>query len=122
IHGKKAPRLDGMKFSVLGLGDSSYQYFCNIGREFDERFEALGGQRVVDRRDLDVDYEDDASQWLDKALEAFVKELDDGEQAHPTVTHLPGAAAPAQAAQQTDPWSRKNPFEAELLDNVVLNA
>ena len=36
-------------------------------------FEKLGGTRVVDRIDNDVDYEDTAPEWITKALEAMSK-------------------------------------------------
>ena len=35
------PALPELHFSVLALGDSSYANFCQTGREFDERLEAL---------------------------------------------------------------------------------
>ena len=40
LHGKRAPKLDHLNFSVLALGDSSYEFFCQTGKEFDQR---LGG-------------------------------------------------------------------------------
>ena len=35
LHGKRAPKLDNLRFSVLALGDSSYEFFCQTGKEFD---------------------------------------------------------------------------------------
>src|SRR5579859_6410748 len=35
VLGKRAPKLAGLQFAVLGLGDSSYPQFCAIGRQLD---------------------------------------------------------------------------------------
>ncbi|MES1955438.1 assimilatory sulfite reductase (NADPH) flavoprotein subunit [Salinisphaera hydrothermalis] len=119
IYGKKAPKLEGVKFSVLAFGDSSYEHFCQTGRDFDTQLEKLGATRVVDRVDLDVDFDEAAEAWIDNVVSRFKDELGGGEPApaHGNVTVMPGTAAQPAASQ----WSRKNPFQAELLTNVVLN-
>lgn len=121
LYGKKAPKLDGVKFAVLALGDLSYEHFCQTGKDFDIRLAELGAERVRDRVDCDVDYEDAAEAWVEAVVETFGKELEiSGEDvgaAHPTVTRMPGAAAVASQ----DTYTRKNPFHAEVLTNVVLN-
>jgi sulfite reductase (NADPH) flavoprotein alpha-component len=66
-----APRLDGVKFGVLALGDSSYAQFCETGKAIDARFEALGASRAADRIDLDLDYEAAAKTWLNETLERW---------------------------------------------------
>tara|TARA_B110000093_G_scaffold89629_3_gene97060 strand:+ start:7928 stop:9730 length:1803 start_codon:yes stop_codon:yes gene_type:complete len=107
----QAPRLEGTRFSVLGLGDTSYENFCTTGINIDARLEALGARRVFNRKDCDVDFDDDYDAWQTGAL-AALKEL-----AAP-------AAAPATAtAPVTAPvkYSRKNPFPSELKERVLLN-
>lgn len=69
LMGDGAPRLDGVRFGVLGLGDTSYAEFCAVGRALDERLEALGGLRVLDRADCDLDYQDEAAAWIGAALD-----------------------------------------------------
>ena len=119
IYGKKAPKLDGMKFSVLAFGDTSYEHFCQTGKDFDAQLEKLGGKRLTDRVDLDVDFDEAAEAWIESVIDTYKDELGGGDQPHPTVTAMPsagGAAAPAAEA-----YSRKNPYEAEVLENIVLN-
>jgi len=64
-----APQLEGVKFAVLALGDSSYAQFCETGRQVDERFAALGASRAAERIELDLDYEAGAKTWLNATLE-----------------------------------------------------
>src|SRR3974390_1452483 len=66
-----APRLDGVEFGVLALGDTAYAEFCAIGKQIDERLAALGGKRAVDRVDCDLDFATPAAQWIDGALKAL---------------------------------------------------
>jgi sulfite reductase (NADPH) flavoprotein alpha-component len=71
LMGEGAPRLDGVEFGVLALGDTAYVEFCAIGRKIDERLAALGGKRVVDRVDCDLDFAEPAGRWLGDALKAL---------------------------------------------------
>jgi len=71
LHGKRAPRLDGVRFSVLALGDSSYEFFCKTGKDFDKRLEELGGVRLAPRVDCDVDFEQPAAAWMESVLKAL---------------------------------------------------
>ena len=66
-----APKLDSINYSVLALGDTSYEHFCKIGKDFDARLESLGGNRLFERKDCDVDFDDDFAEWSDGALKAF---------------------------------------------------
>ncbi|MFY8284295.1 assimilatory sulfite reductase (NADPH) flavoprotein subunit [Pseudoalteromonas sp. SSMSWG5] len=108
---KKAPKLDGVKVAVIGLGDSSYEFFCQTAKDFEERFNKLGAETIFQRADLDVDFDDEAAKWIDGALDAFEPDLKAQQQASGgQVVAMPfGAAAPA-ASQYT----KQNPFAAEL--------
>lgn len=68
----KAPAgtLSGVHFSVCALGDTSYEFFCESGKEWDEQFEKLGATRLVERVDCDVDYDAPAAAWAIDALAA----------------------------------------------------
>ena len=108
--GEKAPRLDGVEFGVLALGDTAYVEFCAVGKALDERFAALGGKRVVDRVDCDLDFAAPAADWIARAVKALapadanrgtVIEVDFGK---------PGAAAKPEIV------------EAEITEHIDLNS
>jgi sulfite reductase (NADPH) flavoprotein alpha-component len=71
LMGEGAPRLDGVEFGVLALGDTAYAEFCAIGKKIDERLAALGGKRVVERVDCDLDFAAPASTWIGDALKVL---------------------------------------------------
>lgn len=115
VHGRKAPKLQGAKFAVLGLGDTSYEHFCQTGKDFDARLEELGAERLLERVDCDVDFEEAAEQWIGQALDAFAEHAQPPEPAaSATAPQAPGAATSKTG------YNRKNPFHAEVLENLVL--
>lgn len=93
-----APRLEGVEFSVLALGDTNYPKFCQHGKNLDARLEELGARRIFERVDCDVDYEENCQKWLAGVLGA-------------------GATVPAT----TIGYSRKSPFPAKLITNRKLS-
>lgn len=64
LHSDSAPRFESTNFSVLGLGDSEYPDFNQCAKEFDAVLEKLGGKRLCDRIESDVDYDEPFEQWL----------------------------------------------------------
>jgi sulfite reductase (NADPH) flavoprotein alpha-component len=120
LHSKRAPQLDGMPFSVLALGDTSYEKFCQTGKDFDKRLEELGGKRIAPRVDCDVDFEDAANGWIDSVLAALASE-----EAAPAGAVPAGAGAAEAAVTAAAPaavhYSRSNPFRAAVLENLNLN-
>ncbi|HEY5306198.1 MAG TPA: flavodoxin domain-containing protein [Pseudolabrys sp.] len=71
LMGDGAPRLDGVEFGVLALGDTAYVEFCAIGKRIDERLAALGGKRVIERVDCDLDFSEPSSKWIGDALKVL---------------------------------------------------
>lgn len=121
LHGRKAPRLEGAKFAVLGLGDSSYEHFCQTGKDFDRRLEALGARRIHPRADCDVDYEEPAATWIEAALTAFVQETK-GAEAVATVAPTAMVDAVLSPAGPTAPcFDMRAPFSAPIVETRVLN-
>ncbi|WP_322922292.1 assimilatory sulfite reductase (NADPH) flavoprotein subunit [Paenibacillus campi] len=114
LHSKRAPQLTDTKFAVLGLGDTSYEFFCQTGKDFDKRLEELGAQRIVPRADCDVDFEEQAGEWIGQVLAAL------GEASAASVA-VAAPEATASGAEATSPYSRTHPFPAEVLENLNLN-
>ena len=106
---KKAPKLDGVEIAVLGLGDSSYEFFCKTAVDFEERLSALGAKVTFERALLDVDYDDEATAWIGGALDVFEPAMKAAAPTSSNVVPMPGVAAP-----QVSQYSKKNPFEAEV--------
>jgi sulfite reductase (NADPH) flavoprotein alpha-component len=114
IRGRRAPKLPQLKYAVLGLGDSSYPQFCEIGRVLDERLAELGATRLFDRGEADLDIDSVATPWLQRAV-AEAKDALKAQAPRATVTPLrPLAAAPS--------FDRDRPFAAELLTQHRLTA
>ncbi len=109
LQSKKAPKLQNLKYAVIGLGDSSYEFFCQTAKDFDSYISQLGGESMLDRLDCDVDYDVPAAEWRSKALEKVKETLPTGGEAE--VVQLPVANAKHAATQ----YSKQNPYEATLL-------
>ncbi|WP_372880668.1 assimilatory sulfite reductase (NADPH) flavoprotein subunit [Psychromonas sp.] len=108
LASKKAPKLDNLKFAVLGLGDSSYEFFCQTGKDFDQRLTALGATAIVERLDADVDYETVTAEWFEKALSKVEETLEKG--------GFVAASQPLAGSPQTaNKYDKQNPFTATLL-------
>lgn len=112
LFSKRAPSLKQVHFSVLALGDSSYEFFCKTGVDLDRRLDELGATRICPRVDCDVDYETNAESWMDAVLNELSIRVE-------TLPQTTGLSLPTIG--KTSAYSRKNPFPATLLENVVLN-
>ncbi|MCY7845321.1 assimilatory sulfite reductase (NADPH) flavoprotein subunit [Bacillus haynesii] len=115
LHGRRAPKLDDLRYSVLALGDTSYEFFCQTGKEFDQRLGELGGTRLHPRVDCDLDYDEPAATWLDGVISSLNEGQEQGASA------APAQPASPQATGGETVYSRKNPFRAEVLENLNLN-
>ncbi|MDE4913534.1 flavodoxin domain-containing protein [Methylobacterium sp. 092160098-2] len=115
LMGEGAPRLDGVEFAVLALGDTSYAEFCAIGKALDERFEALGGKRAAERADLDLDFEKPAADWIKGALKALAP----AEQPDNVVAV---DFARAGTGEEDDAEPSREPVVVEVVEHVNLNS
>lgn len=114
LHSKRAPQLEGLQYSVLALGDTSYEFYCQTGKDFDKRLEELGGKRLTPRIDCDVDFDEPAAEWMSNVLSAF----SGASSSAPIVSGAVSASAESGAESE---YSRSNPFQAEVLENLNLN-
>lgn len=114
-----APRIDGVRFAVLALGDTAYTQFCAIGKAIDARLEELGGVRVADRVDLDLDYAKQAADWTEKSLVKFAPQ---DAPASGTVVHVDFGGAAVPASDDDEPrYTAETPLEAEIATLINLN-
>lgn len=119
LESRRAPKLPELKFAVLALGDTSYPDFCGIGRKVDNRLAELGGTRLFDRGDADVDVDSVAAPWSETALK---QARDLNQQQAPAATHAAaGVVTPLHPTRTA--WTRQHPFQAEVLVNqrIVAN-
>ena len=115
LMGEGAPRLDGVEFGVLALGDTAYAEFCAIGKKIDERLAALGAKRVVDRVDCDLDFAEPSSKWIGDALKVLTPPDAGRSQGNGRVIAVDFGGKPA-ASPNTDI------VEAEIVEHVNLNS
>src|ERR1700754_4659754 len=105
------PRLEGLEFGVLALGDTAYADFCGVGRKIDERLEALGGKRVVERVECDLDFQTPAANWIEATLETIAPAQQPGS------GHVIEVDFGARQAVVPDA-----PVQGEVVDHVNLNS
>ena len=115
LMGSGAPKLNDVSFSVCALGDTAYEKFCETGKQVDHRLEKLGGNRIHPRQDCDVDFDDPWKDWASAAIAAFPKPAAAGAGAVQVI------APTSSGAAATGEYSKKNPWQAEILEKINLN-
>lgn len=110
LFSKKAPKLTDTAFAVFGLGDTSYEFFCQSGKDFDNKLAELGGERLLDRVDSDVEYQAAAAEWRARVVDVLKARAP--------------AAAPSQLVTSgavneihTSPYTKEAPLTATLAVN-----
>jgi len=110
ITGKRSPELHQLNYSVVALGDKSYKLFCQTGIDIDNALIHAGAKAILPVLKLDVDFEDDAEHWINQFTTTFID--------IPVSTHLNGHTVNTDVKVQE--YSRKNPFQAIVLDKVKI--
>ena len=100
----RAPKLEHLRYAVLGLGDSSYEHFCQTGKDFDRRLSELGAQPLLARVDADVDFAAAASRWQQEVLAALAP-LAGSVGVSPSSGVTPVSVVGSQAYQRDNPCS-----------------
>ncbi|MCU6175533.1 NADPH-dependent assimilatory sulfite reductase flavoprotein subunit [Citrobacter cronae] len=107
LFSKKAPKLTDTAFAVLGLGDTSYEFFCQAGKDFDSKLAELGGERLLDRVDADVEYQAAASEWRARLVEVLKARA-------PAAPSVQVAVSGAVNEVHTSPYTKEAPLTASL--------
>ncbi|WP_052282133.1 NADPH-dependent assimilatory sulfite reductase flavoprotein subunit [Kluyvera genomosp. 1] len=110
LFSKKAPKLDGTAFAVLGLGDTSYEFFCQAGKDFDSKLAELGGERLLDRVDADVEFQPAAAEWRARLVDVLKARA-------PAATSVAAAASGAVNDIHSSPYTKEAPLTAALSVN-----
>ncbi|TYZ10534.1 assimilatory sulfite reductase (NADPH) flavoprotein subunit [Hymenobacter lutimineralis] len=120
----RAPKLPNLRYAVLALGDKSYLQFCQTGFEFDQRLAELGGKRLLERVDCDVEFEAETRRWAGQVLALVAQPAP---ATAPVATAQPFvqvnqlvAAGEAEVEEKVE-YTSHNPFAAELLEKIQLN-
>ncbi|EPN1635358.1 NADPH-dependent assimilatory sulfite reductase flavoprotein subunit [Cronobacter sakazakii] len=109
---KKAPKLDGTAFAVFGLGDTSYEHFCQAGKDFDIRLAELGAERLLDRVDADVEYQAAAQAWRQRVVDVLKARVPKEAPSQAAIT-----ASGAVNLVDSTPYTKESPLTATLSVN-----
>ena len=112
LFSKKAPKLAGTAFAVFSLGDTSYEFFCQSGKDFDTKLAELGGERLLDRVDTDVEFQPAATEWRAKIVEVLKSRV-------PAETPAQAAVTATGVVNEvfTSPYTKEAPLTATLAVN-----
>ncbi|EBS4305533.1 NADPH-dependent assimilatory sulfite reductase flavoprotein subunit [Salmonella enterica subsp. enterica] len=110
LFSKKAPKLTDTAFAVFGLGDTSYEFFCQSGKDFDSILAELGGERLLDRVDADVEYQAAASEWRARVVDVLKSRA-------PVAAPSQSVATGAVNDIHTSPYTKDAPLTATLSVN-----
>lgn len=110
LFSKKAPKLENTAFAIFGLGDTSYEFFCQSGKDFDSKLAELGGERLLDRVDADVEYQAAAAEWRARVVEVLKSRA-------PFATPAQAVASGAVNEIHTSPYTKEAPLSATLSVN-----
>lgn len=110
ISADSTPKMEQTKYSVLALGDTSYDLYCQAGIDWDNRLSELGATRLYDRIDCDVDFEEPAEAWVSSVIPMMAEGA--------SVTVI----ADENIENNKPKYNRKNPFSTKMQSNRLLTA
>jgi len=104
-----------VNYSVLALGDTSYEKFCEAGKLWDLHLNEKGGKRVLDCVECDVDFEEPSRRWIKEIIPAMTEVQAENEKSLTIVD------AKENRTDQEKNWSRNNPYLAKLNKKIKLS-
>ncbi len=106
LKGQNRPQLDDLHYAVFGLGDSSYEFFNQAGRDLDALLQEAGAQPLLARVDADVDFQSPSTAWREQLLNEVEKQ-----QPSEQVRIIPLQRTPTDVR-----YDHGHPYPAELLE------
>ena len=113
LESARAPKLSAA-YSLLALGDSSYEKFCQAGRDLDSLLQKLGASPLTELTECDLDFEQAAAQWQAAAVESLAQAA-----SPPSVAIVESRRS--DSSEQEESYSRRRPFSATVLRRLILN-
>ncbi|HGN1708060.1 TPA: NADPH-dependent assimilatory sulfite reductase flavoprotein subunit [Providencia rettgeri] len=112
LYSKKAPNLSQTSYAVFALGDSSYEKFCQAGKDFDSQLALLGAIPLIERIDADVEYQAIADEWVENLTQVLKARV-------PAQTDSQLLATQTGSVNEihSSPYSKTAPLTASLLSN-----
>jgi sulfite reductase (NADPH) flavoprotein alpha-component len=115
LVGKKAPKLDNLNFAVLGLGDTSYEFFCQTAKDFDKRLQDLGAVRIAERVDCDVDHDSEVAAWFETIIHQVKEDL-----SAISARSLAPSLDTDTSVKAVSQYTKKAPYTATLLESLKI--
>jgi len=112
---KKAPKLNNLNFAVLGLGDTSYEFFCQTAKDFDKRLQDLGAVRITERVDCDVDHDTEVAAWFETIIHQVKDEL-----SAISARSLAPSLDIDTSVEAVSQYTKKAPYTATLLESLKI--
>ena len=122
------PLLGNLYYAVCALGDKHYEQFCKFGRDLDAKLESLGGMRILDRVDCDVELDAPFGAWK-QSLAPRLREVsrqNSDMPAEPAVDDIASESTPPPAkalgpvAVPAPSHTKDNPYFSALLEKRIL--
>ncbi|QZQ51054.1 NADPH-dependent assimilatory sulfite reductase flavoprotein subunit [Erwinia persicina] len=112
LMSKKAPKMDGCAFAVFGLGDTSYEFFSQASKDFDSKLAELGGERLLERVDADVEYAAQAEDWRKQIVAVLKARVPDA-----SALQVTAAVTGSVNEIHSSPYSKEAPLTASFAVN-----
>ncbi|CAA0136525.1 Nitrate reductase [Mycolicibacterium vanbaalenii] len=114
LESPQAPSLTGVRYTVLGIGDRSYDNFCGHAKALDTRLSELGATRVLDRAECEAYDDQPLAQWADAVVDVMTS-------SSATAEVAPQVPEPEPATPAGPVWfTRAHPITAPLCRNTRL--
>ena len=112
LNSKRAVKLKRHKHAVLALGDSSYEHFCQTGKDFDSKLTELGSRAIMECLQCDLDYEEAADNWINQLFDNLSETV-----AYQTSRSATDVTATLPQSLNVQKYDKNNPFLASIISN-----